>query len=213
MHINSATDSASSRATDEDCNSLVVRARNGCEMAYEELVRRYFPRLVHLVLPRINAKSHMDAEDIAQETLARAFLKIESFDPQFRFSTWLYTIALRIATDHNRGYRRRLSLLETHRTLLADSLPLLRSATERLEQSENVDNLWQIARRELTEAQYTAMWLRFSEELSVEEVARVMRKTQVGVRVLLHRARLKMLSQLNREDACDSVRTLDRRGS
>ena len=178
---------------DLDPNDLVARARSGCDEAYGELARRYFPRLVQLVLPRLRSNSHMDAEDIAQDSLARAFQNIESFDPRFRFSTWLFTIAIRIACDHNRGHRRRLSLLQTHSTLLGMEIAKPRLLVERVELQESVDAIWLVARRTLGEAHYTAMWLRFAEDLSVAEIAQVMRKTQVGVRVLLHRARLKML--------------------
>jgi RNA polymerase sigma-70 factor (ECF subfamily) len=185
---------------DADPNDLVVRAQGGCEASFAELARRYYPRLVQLVLPRIPGSSHMDAEDIAQESLARAFLKLDAFDPRYRFSTWLYTIAIRIATDHNRGVRRRLALLETHRTLFELRSSTSASSAAECEQREVTDRIWQVARASLGEPLYTAMWLRFAEDLSVAEIASVMRKTKVGVRVLLHRARTKMLKVMNTED-------------
>lgn len=195
----------SETSTNEDTHSLVERARGGCEAAYSEIARRYFPRLVQLVLPRLRSRAHMDAEDIAQESLARAFRNIDSFDPQFRFTTWLYTIALRIAMDHNRGQRRRLSLLETHRSLLELDSSNGVTTHSVMEARESADAIWQLARRRLSEVQYTAMWLRFAEDLSVAEVASVMRKTQVGVRVLLHRSRLRLLKELNKEGASNSL--------
>lgn len=186
---------------DADPNDLVVRARAGCDQSFTELATRFFPRLVQLVLPRIASNSHMDAEDIAQDALARAFQNLAAFNPRYRFSTWLYTIALRLATDHNRGQRRRLSLLETHRTLLElDASEQVTTGAE-CERRDSVDAIWRMARAVLGESQFTAMWLRFAEDLSVEEIARVMCKTSVGVRVLLHRARIKMLRELNKEDA------------
>lgn len=151
----------------------------------------------------------MDAEDIAQESLARAFQKLEAFDPKYRFSTWLYTIAIRLAMDHNRGTRRRLTLLETHRSLIDfQGHPQLTSVAE-YECRESLDAIWQIARSTLGEPHYTAMWLRFAEDFSVEEIARVMRKTKVGVRVLLHRARMKMLNAMIKEDASQSNKVLE----
>jgi RNA polymerase sigma-70 factor, ECF subfamily len=192
------------QSNDADPNDLVVRARDGNEEAFAELARQFFPRLVQLVLPRISRKNHMDAEDIAQESLARAFQKLDSFDPQYRFSTWLYTIALRLAMDHNRGTRRRLTLLETHRSLFEVRENSQAQSTAQFESREAADNIWRIARGTLSEPHYTAMWLRFAEDLSVDEIARVMRKTKVGVRVLLHRARTKMLNAMNMEDAIQS---------
>lgn len=181
---------------DVDPNDLIDRAREGCQACYNELARRFFPRIVHLVLPRIVGCNHMDAEDIAQESLARAFLKLDAFDPRYRFSTWLYTIAIRIAADHNRGVRRRLTLLETHRSLLAVQVEAVNTSASDYDRRETVESIWQVARENLPEPYYTAMWLRFAEDLSVEEISRVMRKTKVGVRVLLHRARVKMLQKI-----------------
>ncbi len=194
------------RIEEADPNDLVVRARSGCEESYAELARRFFPRIVQLVLPRIAGSNHMDAEDIAQESLARAFQKLEAFDPKYRFSTWLYTIAIRLAMDHNRGTRRRLTLLETHRSLIDLQGQSQVTSVAEYECRESMDAVWRIARSALGEPYYTAMWLRFAEDLSVEEVARVMRKTKVGVRVLLHRARTKMLTALTREDSGQSKR-------
>ena len=184
----------------EDQNDLAGRARNGCGDAYTELAQRYFPRLIQLVLPRIRG-SHMDAEDIAQESLARAFQNLDHFDPRYRFSTWLYTIAIRIAADHNRGRRRRMSLLEAHRTLIELSQTVGNSSTAECESREDAQSVWRTAHAVLPEAYYTAMWLRFAEDLSVEEIAIVMRKTKVGVRVTLHRARVKLLKELNKHEA------------
>ncbi len=196
------------RIEEADPNDLVVRARSGCEESYAELARRYFPRLVQLLLARIAGSNHMDAEDIAQESLARAFQKLDAFNPKYRFSTWLYTIAIRLAMDHNRGTRRRLTLLETHRSLIDLQGRSQVTSVVEFECRESVDAIWRIARTALAEPYYTAMWLRFAEDLSVEEVARVMRKTKVGVRVLLHRARNKMLSAMITEDAGQSSKVL-----
>ena len=192
---------------DADPNDLVVRARGGCEESYAELVRRYFPRLVQLILPRVTRSNHMDAEDIAQESLARAFQKLDTFDPRYRFSTWLYTIAIRIATDHNRGTRRRLTILEAQRSLFEASPMMTASSTAEYERRETADSLWRVARAALNEPHYTAIWLRFAEDLSVAEIAHLMRKTKGGVRVLLHRARIKMLKVMNTEDTLRSQTT------
>ncbi|MCA9261441.1 MAG: sigma-70 family RNA polymerase sigma factor, partial [Planctomycetales bacterium] len=50
-------------------------------------------------------------------------------------------------------------------------------------------NLWMIANSVLSEPQYTTLWLRYGEGLSVAEVASALGKSRVGVRALLHRAR------------------------
>ncbi len=188
---------------DVDSNVLVARAREGCEECLSELARRYFPKLVQLVLPRVANRSHMDAEDVAQESLLKAFRNLDSFDPQYRFSTWLYTIAIRVAIDSRRGTQRRSSLLAAH-CERADATSICSYAS--IEQRESLTAIWQTARRALNDTQYTAMWLRFAEDLSIGEIASIMRKTQVGVRVALHRARMTMLKELSDEEFTGPVR-------
>jgi RNA polymerase sigma-70 factor, ECF subfamily len=191
-------------------NELVQRALLGCADAFSELATRFYPRLVHLVQPRIFGGSHMDAEDIAQEALSRAFQNLPQFDASYRFSTWLYTIAFRIATDHNRGRRRRLNLAENHRSLVNVSIQSSLESSFQFEQREAVDSIWQVARQVLGDLQYTAVWLRFGEELSVGEIATIMRKTNVGVRVLLHRARAKLIKGLDQEAARSSSQPMSK---
>lgn len=182
-----------------DANELVARARRGCQDSYSELARRYYPRLVQLILPRTTGRNRMDAEDIAQESLTRAYQNLDRFDAKYRFSTWLFTIALRIATDHLRSQQRRQAKLT--RCFEAAAASGHAGDHDRLEEAENVDAIWEVARNTLSPAHYTAMWLRFAEDFSIDEIARIMRKTQVGVRVLLHRARGKMLQELNQPEA------------
>ena len=168
-------------------NELVRRALAGCADSYAELSRRFRPRLINLLRARLG-RWQAEAEDVAQEAFARAFQNLERFNPRYQFSTWLYTIALRLASDHTRQQQRR------PRTLTLDPLSDAHAAktaapSVTIDVTEQVDNLWSVAKNRLSELQYTAMWLRYGEGLSTDEVARVMSKTRIGIRVLLHRSR------------------------
>jgi len=57
------------------------------------------------------------------------------------------------------------------------------------EHRDRVDNLWERARAVLPARQFEILWLRFAEDLSTEETARIVGLTQVHVKVLVHRAR------------------------
>src|SRR5260221_1757176 len=174
-----------------ESNELVRRAHNGCADSYSELARRFRPRLLNLLRSRTSA-GYGDAEDLIQETLARLFQNIYRFDPRYRFSTWVYTIALRLATDRARSELSRPSHLTLDEVDCDSGEP---EVAERMQRQETVDNLWQTARRILSDAQYTTMWLRYAEDLSPIEVAQVMGKTRIAVRVLLHRARSVLVAE------------------
>ncbi len=170
---------------DVGSHELAQRAHSGCANAFAELARRYRPRLL-VALQRRLSGSLSDAEDVAQEALARAWQKIKNYDKQYQFSTWLYTIAFRLAVDHQRRNRRRRNDV----SLAAKAEPAEQPRFERtIDQREEAGNLWSVAHQVLNEAQYTAMWLRYGEDLGVAEVAQKTGRTKVSTRVLLHRAR------------------------
>jgi len=182
-----------------DPNELVRRAHDGCADSFGELARRFRPRLLNLLRNRMGAP-HFDAEDIVQESLVRAFQHLDRFDHRYRFSTWLYTIAIRLARDHARSQRRRPRHVALDEADCDFREP---DASQRTEHQDAVDNLWQAARRVLSDAQYTAMWLRYGEDMSAVEVAQVMRKTRIGVRVLLHRSRSILIKAIARRDSAN----------
>jgi RNA polymerase sigma-70 factor, ECF subfamily len=78
------------------------------------------------------------------------------------------------------------------------------------QRQEEVGNLWQTARRALSQDEYAAMWLRYGEDLSPVEIAKVMRKTRIGVRVLLHRARLALVEEVSKQGGENSEKSLPR---
>jgi RNA polymerase sigma factor (sigma-70 family) len=73
------------------------------------------------------------------------------------------------------------------------------------ERSDEVDNLWQVAKSALNDAQFTALWLHYGEDLSPAEVAQVMNRSRVGVRVLLHRARIRLAEALAAREVAAEV--------
>lgn len=176
-------------------NALAVQAQSGCTAAFAVLAIRFRPRLLRFIDKRVNGHHLSEAEDITQEVLAKAWQSLNDFCPDYQFTTWLYTIATRTATDHLRRSRRSVAVggLE-----FAPDQKL--SHEKRLEIDESVDNIWSIALRVLRKDQHSALWLRYGEDLSVKDVARVLGKSQVGVRVLLHRSRCALQPHLRQFD-------------
>src|SRR5512138_3819769 len=80
--------------TDEE---LAREARAGSRRSFEELASRYRRRLFVYLRPRL--ASNEDAEDMVQDTFLKLYRNIDGYDPAYRFSTWLYTSANRLAID------------------------------------------------------------------------------------------------------------------
>src|SRR6201984_275946 len=70
---------------------LVVRARQGDQKAYADLMHRYKDSIYFMVLKMVNNKE--DAMDLTVETFAKAFEKLEKYQPDYAFSTWLFRVA------------------------------------------------------------------------------------------------------------------------
>ncbi|MCH5378083.1 MAG: hypothetical protein JJ992_29345, partial [Planctomycetes bacterium] len=74
---------------------LIAAAKAGSADAFADLARRYRDRLLRFLVTRCTSVA--DAEDALQDTLINAYRYIHSYDPRWRFSTWLYRIAIRNA--------------------------------------------------------------------------------------------------------------------
>jgi RNA polymerase sigma-70 factor (ECF subfamily) len=182
--------------TDEE---LAAQSAAGSRAAFEDLVSRYSPRLFYFL--RSRSESDEDIEDLMQETFLRAFRHIDRYDPKWRFSTWLYTTAVRLAISRHRAKKTRTLPLEPE--LSEHPSPGPQESLIQKEEAQAKKNIWNLART-LRPGEYQALWLRYAEGLPVKEIASAMNKTQLGVRALLHRSRLR-LGQKLRTDLSSAV--------
>jgi len=89
---------------------LVTRVLSGDEHVFEALVRRYQARILSHVARMVGNRE--DALDLTQEIFLKVFGALDRFNPEFRFSTWLFRIAGNAAIDHLRKRRPRTVPLE-----------------------------------------------------------------------------------------------------
>lgn len=180
---------------DETDLTLVGRLQAGDKSVFRELVRRHQEKVYRLSLRLTRDESK--AQDAMQDAFLQVFRKIEQFQEQSAFTTWLYRITVNAALMRMRTERR-------HReTSLEDASPRY---TEQGEMAEPVDD-WappvddDVANRELAvhareavdalpEAYRSVFMLREIEELSTEDVAQILDLTIPTVKTRLHRARL-----------------------
>lgn len=164
-------------------------AADGQREAFGELVRRHEGGLQRYLFAL--AGSREEAEELAQETLLRAWSRIARYDPRWRFSTWLYTLARRLAVS--RGRRR---VLPGSRVEL-EGLGRTHDPRGALARREERESLWRLAERVLGLEQRDALWLFYAENLSAEEIGRIQGRRPGTVRVALHRARATLAAHLD----------------
>ena len=156
---------------------LLKRSIEGDRTAFESIIRKYDSKLFCFI--RNRTKTDEEAEDILQSTFLKLFRNMKKFNPEYKFSTWLYTIATRVIIDSSRSNKRR--------KLLESKISEIQKQEKREELVETPD-LWKIAGA-LNHEQYRILWLKYREEMSVAEISLETGKSAVNVRVLLYRAR------------------------
>jgi RNA polymerase sigma-70 factor, ECF subfamily len=173
-----------SPAVPRDEQEIVRAASRGDARAFEDLVHLHHRRVLNFLYQM--TRQRQDAEDLTQHTFVKAFQHIHRVDGDRPIINWLLTIARRTALNHFRSARK----WEYVPAELTCNEP---SPARRLEQQDRAENLWARARRVLSQREFEIMWLRFAEELSVEETARIAGLTKIHVKVIVHRARNHLL--------------------
>jgi RNA polymerase sigma-70 factor, ECF subfamily len=167
-----------------DCARL-----HGCDACFEELVRRFQSPLLHFLTRRVG--SRQDAEDLVQETFLAAYRNLGRYESAWRFSTWLFTIANRLAISSRR--RRRLPSGASGQLagVVRASDPLANA-----QDAEMRSTLWDAVQEILDPDAFTAVWLSYVESMPADDIGRVLGRNANAVRILLHRARARLAERL-----------------
>jgi len=160
---------------------VIDRARGGDRGAFGELYDVHVDAVYRYVLYRVREPS--DAEDLTSEVFTRAFANIHRYRWQGKsFLAWLYTIARNAVTDRRRRERPTVELDDAFG--VAEEGP---TAHDRAVTGEQVDAL-RGAVKHLTSEQQEVLVLRFVENMSSRQVAKVLGKNEGAIRALQFRA-------------------------
>lgn len=179
-------------ASDQD---VVLEARAGRQSAYRELVRRYERPIFSLIYRMV--RNREQAEDLSQETFVKALNAIESYRPEYKFSSWIFKIANNVSIDHLR--RRELDTLSldgsphalTPEAIQASALQLgdrQETALEEMEAKELGGEI-ETAIAALRPEYRSCILLRHVEGRPYEEIAIMLDLPLGTVKTYIHRAR------------------------
>jgi RNA polymerase sigma-70 factor (ECF subfamily) len=182
-----------------DDHSLVQACRAGRTEAFGALVQRYQDRLYPTILRIIGSAE--DAKDVLQDTFLRGFEKLDQFQGESSFYTWLYRIAVNLALSSHRRQRIRSMPRasgayagapgEDPADLSADSDPT--SALERAEREEHVV----AALDQLCPDHRAVVVLKDFDGHRYEEISALLDIPVGTVRSRLHRARCELRVRLS----------------
>lgn len=173
--------------------SLICSVQRGDREAMRCLIEHYQQRLFAFVWRVV--PNHQDAEDICQEALLKAISSIDSFDPTYRFSTWLFTIAYRVALNSLRRKNKVIDGEFDFNTFESTNEPPPAQSAQSDEARRLKEAVWAAVDR-LGSAQRLAITLFYRECHSCQDIAAVMDVPVATVKSHLHRARAKLREML-----------------
>jgi len=182
----------------EEDSVLLARVREGDREAFGELVSKHKTAVFSAIYSIIG--NTQETEDIAQEVFINAYTTAGSFKGKSSFSTWLYRITVNKCMDYLRKRKRKEHYeveLDKEEGLKLKGLAM-NSADSGYQNTERqeLQEIIQKVLNSLPEKYRVILVLREIEELSYQEIARVMKVSVNKVKVLLFRARQKMKEKL-----------------
>jgi RNA polymerase sigma-70 factor (ECF subfamily) len=178
----------------------MLRVREGDRAAFAELVERYKQPVINLIARTINDPT--EAEDLAQNAFVQAYKSAHRYEVTAKFSTWLFTIARNLALNEIRR-RSRHPADSLDETFQDDDDHAIRQPVDRRSSGPTEDLLRgeleakvEEAVGALPEKQRTALLLCREEEMSYEDIAKVIGCTLSATKSLIHRARETLKAQL-----------------
>ena len=179
--------------TDEE---LIARFQEGDEQAYVELVNRFRNRLMSFIYRYVNDMEQ--AEDIVQDALLKLYTHKHYYKNIAKFSTWIYTIAANLAkTELRKKKSRKVTYLSQMGPEERDyELPAVEPDTDELAQSEYIEKKIQAAIQKLPLHFRTVTILRDIQELSYEEISKIVDVPLGTVKSRINRARIQLQKEL-----------------
>jgi RNA polymerase sigma-70 factor, ECF subfamily len=180
--------------SDSNEAELIRRACDGRLEAFEELVRPY-ERIVYVTAIAV-LRNAADAEEVAQESVLKAFSNLSTFRAECKFSTWLIQITYNEARMRLRKDRRHLyeSIDDPQQREGGDYWPKdfadWRPIPSELLEKDEIRQALQSAISSLSPAYREVVVLKDLQDLSIRETATVLGIPESSVKTRLHRARL-----------------------
>lgn len=173
---------------------IVRRAQNGDRLAFGELIELYKDRLFNLAYRILGNRT--DAEDILQDTFMKVYVHLNSYQADYKFSTWIYRIATNACIDRLRKRKSDLSLDEESETsegtegtdLYARIASLGMSTEDSAIRNETHFEIRQ-AMESLPPSYRSVILLRYVHELSLQEISEAVNLPVSTVKTRIHRGR------------------------
>jgi RNA polymerase sigma-70 factor (ECF subfamily) len=184
---------------DDQDRTDMLQLAGGRDRALNQLMGRYQERLFHFLIRELGSEA--EAADLAEETFVRVYQHRQRFDPERKFSTWLYSIAANLVRDRYR-WRSRHPEVSSDATAEGEGRNWLEqlpdaklTPRENLESVERADAVKR-ALNELPEDLKTPLVLAEYEGLGHAEIGEILGCSTKAVEMRIYRARQQLRGQL-----------------
>ncbi len=174
---------------------IIAKVKSGDLTAFSVLVDEHKAMAFTLALRLL--KSREDAEEVTQDSFLKAYKNIGQFKEEARFSTWLYSIVYNTALTYLR--KKKLKTTEISDLSVGNLLELSEpdSAWIRLQKEERAGFI-KLAFSRLSGDDQLAITLFYLNENSLQEITEITNWELSNVKVRLHRARKRLLIELEK---------------
>ncbi len=179
--------------TDEE---LIKNFQKGNEDAYVQLVNRYKDKLINFVFRMIGDLEQ--SEDIVQETMIKLYYKKHYYREIAKFSTWIYTIARNHTNTELRKKKRKqtLSLSRFGKNEKDYELAAIQPKIEKEVEDKFLLKKIQSCINKLPDHYKTVIILRDIEQLSYEEISKIVSAPLGTIKSRINRARLQIQAEI-----------------
>ena len=179
--------------TEEELKISLKLAQNGNAEAFARIYDHFAGKIYKFIYFRVGHKEV--AEDVLSDTFVKGWQKINQVNTPAALSAWLYQIAKNNIIDYYRVRKETVALTDVEE-FLEDEINPVDTINLSVEQKKIIDMM-----DHLPIEQQQVIKYKFFEDLDNEEIAYIMGKTEGAIRVIQHRAILKLKELLQNRDA------------
>jgi len=171
----------------------VDQAKAGHNESLNQLYTHFFDKIFKFIYFRVNHKE--SAEDLTEEVFIKAFQKIQSLKNSEYFSAWLYQIAKNQIIDYYRKNTETVNITEVEYLLEYEE-----NLGAHLDRSQDAESLAKHLQK-LPREQRLVLQMKFFEEIDNTSIAEILNKSEGAIRVIQHRALVKLKEIINAEES------------
>lgn len=165
---------------------LITKAKEGNKDALNELINNHKELVFSVALKYLKNKS--DAEDVTQDCFIIVLKSLKNFRNESKFSTWLFSIVYHECLKNLKNKNKTIEYVPGYITMEIE---------ETIKKEDiNVESYM----KTLTPNEYLVINLFYLKEKSLNDIVKITDMSKANVKVLLHRARLKMKVIINEKE-------------